>query len=179
MLSCFIYLHLKEKQMFKSIFGHLALTALLVLCVAGNLTSQAQPAGEQSNSGTTVYFTSLSFPYVGLGQVPPKAEDETVFLSTLANTLKTNSNITLTNQPEQADITVKLECGGIVQCSTLMLDFYSPEGQFLSRLKLPGHKNPFVKANPEAYVPSIAQGLASQLQAIQQQGRYGAYIQGK
>lgn len=149
---------------------------LLLGIMAGGfvLPTHANEAVGLRSTGPVIYFTSLQFPYVGLGQVPPDAEDKTEFMAALYQTLQNESGITLINQPNGADYEVRLRCTGITACSTLMLDFYNPDGLFLSRLKLPGHKNPFVKADPLEYVSRIATGLASHLTAIQQ-GQYGAY----
>jgi hypothetical protein len=153
---------------------------LLLTGLAFNTLAQANEEASTAPSGAKqVYLYTHDFPPARLGQVPPPAEVETQFLADLNKALLQQGGIELSATEEAADYTVDVRCGGIVHCSLVELDFYSPNHQFLSAVKLKGRPCPMKQVDTATMASSIAQTMAKQITAMETEGRYGVYDESK
>lgn len=155
-----------------------ALVAVMTL-FSGFLISSALPGLAQEDTpaagGSTIYLISNEVPPLIIGRYPPEAEKETVFLKELGQQLHERGPVYLTIDSEDADYTVELHCKGILYCQTLQLEFYSPDRQFLSAVKIPGRRWPWSSPGAESYATPVASTIVQQIDAMKTEGRYGVY----
>lgn len=123
---------------------------LLGLClVAGSLLPQAaqgqdadddyysQPAVSSSVTGRKMlHLFSADFPPNQLSQYPTPPAKETRFWQLLDKEMAATPDLTLTESLEDADYRIELRCGGVFNCSKLLVDVKDPNRTVLTSFTL-------------------------------------------
>lgn len=134
---------MKKRQ---TIFSLMALLAFpLVVASLLPVVAQAQddddlysqPAVVSTPAGRKMlYLFSTDFPPNGVAQYPTPPSKETRFWQLLDREIGRTSDLTLTDDVSQADYRVELRCGGVLNCSKLLVDVKTPDRIVLTSFKL-------------------------------------------
>jgi hypothetical protein len=83
-----------------------------------------------------LHLFSSDFPPNPLGQYPTPPVQETRFWQLLDKEMAATTDLTLTDNLEDADYRIELRCGGIFHCSKLLVDVKNPDRIVLTSFKL-------------------------------------------
>lgn len=90
-----------------------------------------QPASV-SPSKKTIYVNNPDYPPVNLVSYPTRPQEQTNFMKLLDLELQKTQHLSLTENIEQADYRVNLECAGITNCTELKVFVLSPNRDVLT-----------------------------------------------
>lgn len=168
--------------------GHKVLPiSLLGLCLlAGSLMPLAaqgqdadddygQPAVSSSTTGRKMlHLFSADFPPNPLSQYPSPPAKETRFWQLLDKEMAATPDLTLTESLEDADYRIELRCGGILNCSKLLVDVKDPNRTVLTSFTLKKVSNLGGLGSPrlEQVAHELAQTLDERIKLLDQ-GGYG------
>ena len=117
-------------------------TLLPVAVVGLSLTAAALfPAmahSQEAGSGgrKMLYLFSTDFPPNPVVQYPTPPVSETKFWQLLDKEMSATEDLTLTENLEEADYRVELRCGGIFNCSKLVVDVKDPQRDVLASFSI-------------------------------------------
>jgi hypothetical protein len=94
------------------------------------------PAVTTSVNRKMLHLFSSDFPPNPLAQYPTPPVQETRFWQLLDKEMAATPDLTLTDNLEDADYRIELRCGGIFQCSRLLVDVKNPDRIVLTSFKL-------------------------------------------
>lgn len=111
--------------------------AVIGLCfVLTSFTMTSAHAQEASDGRHSIYVFSNGFPPDKWAQYPSPAVKTAFFWEQFHQQVLGSQNLALTDQPDTADYIVELQCGGIRNCSKLIVNIKSPSRDLLGSFKL-------------------------------------------
>lgn len=111
--------------------------ALVGLSLATAALFPAMAHSQEAGSGRKMlYLFSTDFPPNPLVQYPTPPVSETKFWQLLDKEMGATEDLTLTENLEEADYRVELRCGGIFNCSKLVVDVKSPKRDVLTSFSI-------------------------------------------
>ncbi len=122
--------------------------------------SSAQDTGAAS-SRKLLYLFTTDFPHDPMTQYPSPPVKETRFWQLLDKEMANTSNLTLTENVEEADYRIELRCGGVVNCSKLLVDVKDPHRTVLTSFTIK-NVSKFWGLGP-AKLPEVAYSLSQKL----------------
>lgn len=135
----------------------------------------SQPAVASTPAGRKMlYLFSTDFPPNGVAQYPTPPSKETRFWQLLDREIGRTSDLTLTDNVSDADYRVELRCGGVFNCSKLLVDVKSPDRIVLTSFKLKNFATFFGLGVPR--LEQVARDLSVTLDQrikLLEQGGYG------
>ncbi|WP_373531882.1 hypothetical protein [Vampirovibrio sp.] len=96
----------------------------------------ATPAVSNQMGRKMLHLFSSDFPPNMVGQYPTPPVKETLFWQLLDKEMAATSDLTLTDNLENADYRIELRCGGMFHCSKLLVDVKNPDRIVLTSFKL-------------------------------------------
>jgi hypothetical protein len=150
----------------------------LTLIGGGLLTSMAFPSlahsQEATDSRKMIYMFSAEFPPNVMAQYPRPPIQETKFWQLLDKEISASSDLAMTETMEDADYQVELRCGGILNCTRLIVDVKDSKRTLLTSFNL-SHFSPYGglgKPKLDIVAHQLTQKLDERLNSLQK-GGYG------
>jgi hypothetical protein len=141
---------------------------------ADNYHDAAWSPGAGEVARKRVYLFTSDFPQSTFSQYPSPPLEETTFWKLLDKEMASTSDLTLTSDPTKADYRVEVRCGGVFNCSRLVVDVKSPERNPLTSFSLTHINHLEGIGSPKLNVVSreLAQRLDERIRLLPQ-GGYG------
>jgi hypothetical protein len=134
--------------------------------------SYSQEAGSTAGR-KMIYLFSADFPPNALTQYPMPPARETRFWQLLDKDMATTTDLTLTENPEDADYRVELRCGGVFNCSKLIVDVKDPNRTVLTSFTIKNFAYLYVGApNLDIVAQRLTSTLDTRLKLLEK-GGYG------
>lgn len=150
------------------------LPAVLLGC--GLLVNTCFPQLAHSQEGATnrkmIYLFSADFPQNTLAQYPTPPIQETKFWQLLDHDMSGTQDLTLTENLEDADYQIELRCGGVINCSKLVVDIKDSKRTLLNTFTLSTYSF-FGLTRPN--LVSVSQDLTQKLDEHLKQLAQGGY----
>lgn len=135
----------------------------------------SQPAVVSAPAGRKMlHLFSTDFPPNGMAQYPSPPAKETRFWQLLDREMARTADLTLTDNVEQADYRIELRCGGVLNCSKLLVDVKTPDRIVLTSFKLKNYSSFWGLGAPrlEQVAHDLSQTLEQRIKLLDQ-GGYG------
>lgn len=134
---------MKKRQTVFSLMALLAFPWVVTALLSGLAQAQdaddpySQPAVTSTPAGRKMlYLFSTDFPPNRVAQYPTPPAKETRFWQLLDREMGRTSDLSLTENALEADYRVELRCGGVFNCSKLLVDVKSQDRIVLTSFKL-------------------------------------------
>jgi hypothetical protein len=138
--------------------------------------ANSQEAGAASNNTAgrkMIYLFTADFPPNALMQYPQPPARETRFWQLLDKDMAATPDLTLTENPEDADYRVELRCGGVFNCSKLIVDVKTPTRTVLTSFAIKNFAYFYVgPPNLSMVAERLTSTLETRLQLLEK-GGYG------
>lgn len=137
-------------------------------------TYSAQDESASASSRKMLYLFTTDFPPNPVAQYPTPPTKETRFWQLLDKEMAATPDLTLTENLEEADYRVELRCGGVFNCSKLLVDVKDPKRTVLTSFTLK-HYSPFLGLGAPN-LPLVARQLSQKLDErikLLSEGGYG------
>jgi hypothetical protein len=172
---------MKKRQTVFSLLALLAFPWVATALLSGIAQAQdadepySQPAVVSSPVGRKMlYLFSTDFPPNTVAQYPTPPAKETRFWQLLDREIGRTSDLSLTENALEADYRVELRCGGVFNCSKLLVDVKSPDRIVLTSFKLKNFASFLGLGAPrlEQVARELSRTLDQRIQLLEQ-GGYG------
>lgn len=146
---------------------YFSLLALLMMASASLLS--VQEAQSQGAARDKIFISTVDFPNDALFEHPIVPEKETRFWQLLDRNFRERSSMELTENLEEANYRVNLECAGIVWCTKLKVVLMSPHRDILASYSIPGRPM-MIPANLPLMAKRITETLAYRIDSLDRGG---------
>jgi len=151
--------------------------AVLLGCglLFGSAMIPAAHSQEDGGNRKMIYMFSADFPPNTMAQYPSPPIQETKFWQMLDRSMSATPDLALTQSIEDADYQIELRCGGVMNCTKLIVDVKDSKRTLLTTFVLRNY-NTFIglfgRPRLEAVSDEIAQRLDEHIKHFSQ-GGYG------